>query len=416
MLPVNFNKSCLPHNPGIYFFKNNDGKIIYVGKAVDLYHRVCSYFNRTPDSPKTAALIAEIGGLETIIVRSELEALILEANLIKKYLPKYNIKLTDDKDYLYVKITKELFPKIITARKNDLLDAKTYFGPFPSASIVRDTIKKLRSIFPWCSSPYNKRPCFYYHLHLCPGPCANKIDADDYNKIINRFIKFMEGRNKELQDELTREMETFSRKKEFERAQEIKKMLSDLSYLTQSTSISDYLTNPNFLEDQNNVTLLDLQQKLELEQSPERIECFDISNISGKDAVGSMVVLTHGEIDKSQYRKFKIQLEAKPNDVAMMGEVISRRFKHAEWLLPNLVLVDGGKGQVNIAKLKIQDLKLEIPVYGLAKKLELLYNPDGNIVKLSRLSPALRLLQKIRNEAHRFALNYHHKLRQSAVV
>ncbi len=234
-------KFNIPHSPGVYIFKNVAGKILYVGKALDLYHRISSYFSNSISHPgdmilKTKTLVKNISGIETIVVASEIEALILEANLIKKYLPPYNIKLTDDKDYLYIKVTKEAFPKIITARKNDLNDAKIYFGPFPSARIVKDTLKKLRHIFPWCSNPPKAsfldsyytatgggtiaktriHQCFYYHLHLCPGPCAGKISKKDYAKIIRRFIKFMEGKTGQLQREFNKEMKQHSNNMEFE--------------------------------------------------------------------------------------------------------------------------------------------------------------------------------------------------------
>ena len=350
-----FKKEQVPHGPGVYIFQDKAGRILYVGKAVDLRTRVSSYFSGKSDNIKTEDMVENIASLETIKVLSEIEALILEANLIKKYLPPYNIKLTDDKDYLYIKITGGHYPKIITARKNELSDAKKYFGPFPSSRVVRDTLKKLRRIFPWCNGTGNRakgimksRPCFYYHLGLCPGACVGKISRQDYNKIINRFSRFMEGKTDTLLHELKREMGKYSQKTMYEQAQTIKKTIDGLQYLMQSTSIKGYLENPNFLEEQNKFSLESLQNDLGLNKISERIECFDISNISGKNATGSMVVLTAGELDKSQYRKFKIQLAGKPNDVAMMREIIRRRFKHQEWPMPDLIIVDGGRGQANV--------------------------------------------------------------------
>ena len=413
-----FKKEQVPHGPGVYIFRDKAGRILYVGKAVDLRTRVSSYFSGKSDNIKTEDMVENIASLETIKVLSEIEALILEANLIKKYLPPYNIKLTDDKDYLYIKITGGHYPKIITARKNELSDAKKYFGPFPSSRVVRDTLKKLRRIFPWCNGTGNRakgimksRPCFYYHLGLCPGACVGKISRQDYNKIINRFSRFMEGKTDTLLHELKREMEKYSQKTMYEQAQTIKKTIDGLQYLMQSTSIKGYLENPNFLEEQNKFSLESLQNDLGLNKISERIECFDISNISGKNATGSMVVLTAGELDKSQYRKFKIQLAGKPNDVAMMREIIRRRFKHQEWPMPDLIIVDGGRGQANVVNDELRTMNYELPVFGLAKKMEWLYRPDGNVIRLPHSSFALRLLQKIRDEAHRFAINYHRKLR-----
>lgn len=386
--------------------------MIYVGKATDLYHRVSSYFSGSPDYPKTAALVENTRSLQTIEVLSELEALILEANLIKKYLPQYNIRLTDDKDYLYIKITKEEFPRIITARKSELKGALEFFGPLPSSRIIKSTLKKLRRIFPWCANPYHKRPCFYYHLGLCPGPCAGKINQQDYRKIINSFSKFMQGKKDELVDSLQQEMTEYSQKLEFEKAQQIKKMLDGLEYLLQPNRVDAYLENPNFLEDQNRLALEELQKELGLKILPSRIECYDISNIGGQLAVGSLVVLTEGDIDKKWYRKFKIRLEGRPNDAGMIAEILRRRVKHKEWPIPDLILVDGGRGQVRAVIQETEKAGWDIPVYGLAKKMEWLYPKDGEIIKLPRSSLSLRLLQRIRDEAHRFAITYHRKLRR----
>lgn len=416
MVPSFIAKSKIPHKPGIYIYKDQEGNILYVGKAIDLYNRVSSYFNPPHDSPKTASLVANIKDLETIIVESELQALILEANLIKKYLPPYNINLKDDKDYLYIGITDEEFPKVITARKTDLKPIRYYFGPFPSARTVRNTLKSLRRVFPWCSNPpgprnKNNRPCFYHHLKLCPGACVGFIAKEDYRQIINRFVKFMDGKEQELIADLTEEMESYSKNQEFERAQQIKRVIMGIQYLLQPTKISHFLENPNFLADQNAKTLEELKNYLNLVELPERIECYDISNISGTNATGSMVVLTHGEIDKSQYRKFKIKISGKPNDYAMHAEMMERRLKHKEWPYPQLFLIDGGRGQVRASLTELQNANVNLPIFGLAKREEWLYPPEGEIIKLPRRSLALRALQKIRDESHRFAITYHKKLR-----
>lgn len=413
MFPATIDRKSIPHKPGVYVYKDINGSILYVGKAIDLYHRVASYFRGVPSDLKTAALVERIVTLETIIVESELEALILEANLIKKYLPHYNIRLTDDRDYLYIKITKELFPRIITARKKELADAKDFFGPFPSSRTVRETLKKLRRIFPWCSKPYGERPCFYYHLGQCPGPCAGQVDQKEYGKIINLFSKFMEGKKMELLENLKDEMEGYAKNQQFEQAEATKKILVGLNYLTQPNRAHVYLENPNFVEDQNNLAIVQLKEDLKLKNLPDRIECFDISHISGKQAVGSLVVLTGGDIDKKWYRRFKIHITGTPNDVGMMREMVRRRLKHDEWPKPDLILVDGGKGQVNMAAEELIKRGWNIPVFGLAKRMEWLYLPDGMIIKLPRASLSLRLLQKIRDEAHRFAVTYHRKLRNS---
>lgn len=411
MFPATIDRTQIPHKPGVYIYRDLDGGILYVGKAVDLYSRVASYFRGTPSDPKTAALVGKIVSLETIIVQSELEALILEANLIKKHLPPYNIRLTDDKDYLYIKVTSEEYPRIITARKSELEDAKDYFGPFPSSRTVRETLKKLRRIFPWCTNPYGKRPCFYYHLGQCPGPCAGKVGQKEYNKIIDRFRKFMEGKKTELVESLTREMQEYSEKQQFESAQAAKRIITGLEYLTQPNQAHVYLENPNFVEDQNRLAVAQLKKDLNLPVIPERIECYDISNTGGLQAVGSLVVLTGGDIDKKWYRKFKIHMENTPNDVGMMAEMLQRRLRHSEWPKPDLILVDGGKGQVSAVAGEVTKKGWKVPVFGLAKKMEWLYPADKEVIKLSRSSLSLRLLQKIRDEAHRFAIGYHRKLR-----
>lgn len=428
MIPDFIKSLDIPHKPGVYLYRDKHQKIIYVGKAIDLYNRVSSYFNGKATDTKTVQLVQNIVSVETIIVESELEALILEANLIKQYLPLYNIRLTDDKDYLYIAITEEDYPKIITARKNDLKAVKKFFGPFPSSTTVKTTLKRLRKIFPWCSNPIgpkNKpkllpdgtiggRACFYFHIGLCPGACVGKISREDYNRIINRFSKFLDGKKQELIDELTVEMEGYAQDLQYEEAEKIKKIISGIGYITQPTKIQGYLENPNFLEDLNRQAIEELQKVLNLPDLPLRIEAYDISNFQGELSTGSMVVLKNGEIDKSQYRRFKIKITGKPNDVGMHKEMMQRRLKHKEWPLPQLFLIDGGRGQVRGSFEEVFKMGLNIPVFGLAKKMEWLFPPEGDVVKLPKRSLALRLLQRIRDESHRFAITYHRKLRSKA--
>lgn len=416
MKPAFVKKSQIPHKPGVYIYKDIKGDILYVGKAIDLYHRVSSYFHISRLDSKTRTLVDRIADVETIIVESEIEALILEANLIKKYLPPFNVKLVDDKDYLYIAVTSEDFPKIISSRKRELTGAKKYWGPFPSSRTVKETLKSLRKVFPWCSNLQSRivksipirdwkrrRPCFYYHLGLCPGPCAGAISKQEYSKIIKRFSQFLDGKKEQLLSELTSEMMQESEKQHFEQAAKIKKVIAGVLYLTQINRTKLYLENPNFLQEENHLALEELKKDLSLNKLPERIEGYDISNIQGKEATGSMVVLTHGEVDKSQYRKFKIRMWGKPNDVGMMREMLRRRLKHDEWPMPDLILIDGGRGQARIAK-------FQIPVFGLAKRMEWLYPPEGEVIKLPKRSLSLKLLQKLRDEAHRFAITYHRKL------
>lgn len=450
-IPNFLSQAEIPHKPGIYIYKDSNGKVIYVGKAVDLKTRVSSYFNSQWKGVKTAALVENITDIETVVVESELEALILEANLIKKFLPTFNIRLTDDKDYLYIVITDEEFPKVLTGRKKDLRPVKAWFGPYPSSKTVKETLKKLRRVFPWCQLGGKRgRACFYYHIGLCPGACVGEIMKEDYNLIIKRFIKFMEGKKQQLLEELYSQMDDYSQTQQYEEASKIKKIIAGIEYIAQPTGITKYLENPNFLEDMNHQGLEELQKDLNLKEFPERIECYDISNFQGKEATGSMVVLTNGEIDKSQYRRFKIKITGKPNDVGMHKEMMGRRLKHPEWPYPQLFLIDGGRGQVKGVREEIfnyqlpvskgsiaisndsersQGLKqnlqiprstrndiIKIPIFGLAKRMEWLYPPTGEIIKLPKKSLGLRLLQKIRDESHRFAITYHRKLRAKAFL
>lgn len=426
-------KSKIPKKPGVYIYKDNDGRILYVGKAINLYHRVASYFQTSHPVTrfgyaqgvisKQKILVDQIAEVQTITVQSELEALILEANLIKKYLPPFNVRLTDDKDYLYIAVSKETFPKILTVRKKDLKLVKKYWGPFPSSRTVKSTLKLLRKVFPWCTLAskgvsLKDRPCFYYHLKLCLGACIGLISKEEYDKIISRFSKFMDGKKEQLITGLTAEMKQASEKQKFEEAAEIKKIIEGIFYLTQTNRAGLYLENPNFLQDENKLALEQLKKDLNLEKPPERIEGYDISNIQGRQATGSMVVLTGGEIDKSQYRKFKISPPAggfgKPNDVGMMSEMLRRRLKHNDWPKPDLILIDGGRGQVRAANYELLTTNDKLPVFGLAKKMEWLYPPEGEVLKLPRKSLSLKLLQKLRDEAHRFAISYHRKLHQKS--
>lgn len=422
MLPSFITQDLIPHKPGIYIYKDKNGKVIYVGKAVDLFSRVSSYFSKSWHDIKTTKLVENIASAETIIVESEIEALILEANLIKKFMPLYNIRLTDDKDYLYIVVTDEEFPKVVTARKKDLIKVKKWFGPYPSATTVKTTLKKLRRVFPWCNNPLgsrtnkNKRPCFYYHIGQCPGACVGSVSKTDYDKSIKRFSKFLDGKKHELLDDLTKEMTTLSKAQEYEEASKIKKIIEGINYVTAPTKITNYLVNPNFLEDLNQNSLEELQKALNLPELPTRIEAYDISNFQGKEATGSMVVLTNGEIDKSQYRRFKIKITGKPNDFAMHAEMMGRRLIHDEWPLPQLFLIDGGRGQVTTDFKVLQEHKINVPIFGIAKREEWLYPPEGDPIKLPKKNLGLRLLQKIRDESHRFAITYHKKLRAKAFL
>ncbi len=416
---MNFSLKKLPVNPGVYLFKNKSGKIIYVGKAINLKNRVGSYFKKNLQNEKSKLLLSEIENLETIQVRSEIEALLLEAKLIKKFQPQFNAQLKDDKDFLYIIISKENFSAVITGRKQDLDKAKTYFGPFPSANAARITLKTLRRILPFRINcrPNSKRACLGYHIGLCPGVCTGRISQRDYAKTIARINKFLSGDSQKLILELEADVNKFSKNLEFEKAAVVQKRIDSIKHITQKVeSVEKYLSGPSLLESRYKAQLEDLKSSLFLDKIPERIECYDISNISGKNSTGSMVVFVAGEINKNEYRRFKIKTVSGINDPGMMAEVLERRFKN-NWGKPDLVIVDGGKTQLSAGLGVLNKFNLKIPIVGLAKKLEEIYIPGReNTIRFKSNSPALFLLQSIRDEAHRFAISYHRLLRSKSFL
>jgi len=335
----------------------------------------------------------------------------LEANLIKTHQPVYNNQLKDDKDYIYIKITTDKFPKVLAARKRDLTDSKEFFGPFPSSSKVRATLKFLRRVFPYSNcKPNQKRPCLYFHLGLCPGVCTGFINQNDYRKNIRGIILFLKGDRQKIVSDLERQLKTFSKKLEFEKASVLQTQIEFINYVTKPSRYFEHFV-PD-LEDIRNKEMQDLAKEIGLPKIPTRIECYDISNIGGSDATGSMVVFTDGIADHDEYRRFKIKNVVGINDTAMIAEVIERRLKN-NWSPPDLIVVDGGKGQLNAALAVLKKNTKEIPIISLAKRLEEIYIP-GNLkpLKLSRQNHALKLIQRLRDEAHRFAITYHRKLRK----
>lgn len=434
----------LPHHPGVYLFKNDRGKVIYVGKAIDLRNRVGSYFQQSSRLlPRTKLMVAKIADLETIRVESELEALILEANLIKKFRPYYNVRLKDDKDYLYIKFTKEDFPTVQLARVREVKGAKKYFGPFPDARAARTTYKLLRKLFPFRTcKPNQGKPCFYYHLGMCLGVCIGAVDRPTYAKMIRQMISFLEGKKELVLRELTQEMNEAASKLEFEQAQLLKRQIESINYVTQQSRLIDhYISNPNLISDLREEALRDLAEKLHLSgRHLTRIEAYDNSNLQGTEATSSMAVMSMGEPDKSQYRKFKIKSVKGQDDYLYMTEVLTRRFKRLAKdpkqrfnlrdrklmdvnadesfeAVPDLIVIDGGRGQLSAASQVLAELNLPIPVIGLAKRLEEIYFPgQPQPLRLPKSSPALKLLMQLRDEAHRFALGYHRKLRSQALI
>ncbi len=416
---MNNSWKLLPGSPGVYLFKNNAGKVLYVGKAINLRARVASYFAKNVASEKVSLLVSEADRVDHIKVASEIEALLLEANLIKKYQPYYNHQLKDDKDYLYIIITKEDYPRVITGRKRDLVKSKSYFGPFPSSNAARGTLRTVRHVFPFRTTckPGSPRACLASHLGLCPGVCAGLTSRIEYQKILRKLVKFLQGDTKEVLKDLEKDMKTAAAKLEFEQAAKIKTKIEAITQTTRPIeTVERYLEGPQVLDSIYERQLESLTTALNLNEKPNRIECYDISNTSGTNSTGSMVVLINGQVSKDDYRRFKIKTVKGPNDFASMREVLTRRFRNS-WPLPDLMIIDGGKGQLGVAVDVLKELNLNITVVGLAKKLEEIYRPGvSQSLRLPKDSPALLLVQRIRDESHRFAITYHRYLRSKAFL
>ncbi|MCX6786041.1 MAG: GIY-YIG nuclease family protein [Candidatus Komeilibacteria bacterium] len=440
-----FKPPKIPTKPGIYKFFDNQGRLLYIGKAKNLKHRVKSYFTKSNArrsfsegvSPVKIQMVQQINKVEYILVGNENEAMILERNLIKKYQPPFNVDLKDDKSWLYAVITNEEYPKIILIRyKKQILNNKknsnsknqfsNYFGPYTSATAIRETLKMLKKIFPYYAPDGPARRSFSgggpmidlsknhrSHLHL--GRYLNKpvTDKKEWKKNIKLIKKFLNGKIEDFKIVLENKMKAAAKKKNFEQAGLIRDQLRALAIIGQKQQVlkNNEIDENYLIKIRKNFQALEqLKKILKLKQSPLRIEAYDISNIGGQMAVGSLVVLTDGEIDTSQYRHFKIKTVKGANDPAMMAEVIKRRLKN-DWPLPDLMLIDGGPTQLNAASAELKKTGLKLPIVSLAKKQEEIYLPNESIpIKLPKFSPALQLLQRIRDEAHRFAINYYRKL------
>ncbi len=396
---------ALPQQPGVYLFKDAQGHVLYVGKAASLRARVSSYFHASADlSPRIKQLMARIADLEVTTTGSEAEALLLESQLIKRHHPKYNIAYRDDKSYPLLKLTAEPFPRLIVTRERKR-DAGRYFGPYPDAGSLHQAVQFLRRVFPLrtCRT-FPKSPCLEYHLGQCLAPCVGYIDEAAYRRIVEDLVAFLEGRREALLRELSRRMARASRDQRFEEAARLRDQIHALTSVIVAKEKSA-MTGP----------LEQLQLALKLPALPRRIEAFDISNIYGAFAVGSMVTFVEGRPHKAHYRHFKIQTVAGIDDYRMMREVIRRRYGGslaADLPRPDLILVDGGKGQLHAALEALQAIGADLPVIGLAKRFEEVFVPGHSTpVVLLPTSPVLHLIQHVRDEAHRFAIQHHRRLR-----
>ena len=528
--------AVLPDRPGVYLMRDDKGKIIYVGKAVVLKNRVRSYFrNLATHTPKVKAMVAKIDDIETIVTDNELEALILECNLIKEHRPRYNISLKDDKSYPYLKVTvQEQYPRIYVTRRV-IRDGAKYYGPYADAGALHATVKLVRELFPLrnCRKMNPDRPCLQYHIKRCLAPCAGYISSEDYGKMINAVLMLVEGRTNEVVKDLKQRMKEAAEDYNFEEAARLRDQLHAVDRLNEQQKavtsggdqdaialasddtgtclqiffvrsgklvgrdsyflsaenketkeeiitafLKQYYLDATFvpreillpvLPEKEELDLLtewltekakrkvellkpqkglkyellkmvaenaeknlaerlrkgqislkseeqaaeDLRLALSLPQTLDRIDCFDISHTQGSETVASMVVFRDGKPSKQDYRRYKIRsTEGKPDDFKSMQEVVYRRYRDIKDL-PSLVIIDGGKGQLSSALEVIRGLGLhELPVIGLAKREEEIFVEGAHeSILLSKDSDALKLIQRIRDEAHRFAITYHRKLR-----
>jgi excinuclease ABC subunit C len=544
----------LPTHPGVYLFKDKKGPILYVGKAGNIKHRVSSYFQKREGMDvKTLTMLEKVADIDTIVTDTEKEALILENNLIKAHRPRYNVKLRDDKNYPCLKLSmKENFPTLTIVRRIKK-DDSIYFGPYPSATSLKETLRLIRRLFPIRTCLDTKfsgrlRPCINYEMDRCAGPCCGKIDRDQYQEIVHQVRMFLEGKNRNLVESLRKRMEEESEQLHFEKAARIRDQIEYIEHVIEKQKIvsSDFLdqdvigfhrqdhtfvVHPLFirggkllggkgftfpstglpeeevlsaflhqyyregkfipeqilipkaipeqdlveqwltelkgkrvrifvpvkgdkkhllkmacenaeqflfakdeLEKDEEKLLEVLKEKLHLKKVPRRIEAFDISNLQGGNAVGSMVSFEEGKPNKEQYRHFKIKTIEGADDYGMMYEVLLRRYQRVleENDLPDLVLLDGGKGQLNVAQEVFKELKVKnIDLISLAKERPLEEHHLSRFRKteekvfhpqykepfiLGRHSPILHLLDRIRDEAHRFAITYHKKVRSRETI
>jgi excinuclease ABC subunit C len=427
----------LPKEPGVYFHKNAAGEIIYVGKAAVLNNRVRQYFQKSRGrDPKTELLVSEIADLDWMVVDSEIEALFLEAEMIRRYMPRYNILLRDDKSMSYIRIDYDnSYPTVGTTRR-PLDDGARYFGPYSSTTSVRQALKLLRRVFPFATRQIGgqTRATLQYHLGLDPGLEENKTSIEVYRANLRKLIGVIEGKRKTIEKELEKDMKTAAKNHDYEQAAKLRNQLLILQNISRQVVFSD----KEFLDISKDHALNELVDLLTLDKFPRRIEGYDISHMSGTNVVASMVVFTNGVSDKSEYRKFKTHKDHN-NDFFNMNETLGRRLSEKNlkaWGKPDLILIDGGKGQLDAAvRARDEAGCSKIPFVGLAKREEqividklrsnvtlneqllhklggyLTESDDFILVNVPHSTNLVKLLQRIRDESHRFAVSYHSVLK-----
>jgi len=449
-----FKVENIPNLPGCYLFKGNNGEVLYVGKSKDLGKRVLQYFLHKKElDPKIQSMIDEAKSIETVVVGSEIEALILEANLIKKYRPKYNTLLKDDKSYSWIVITKEEFPRVLRVRKLKIYSDDEYYGPYPSATPVDMALRFLRTIFPFrtCSLKISSeniakgKKCIYYDMGLCPAPCEGLISKKDYMKSINNIRLFLNCKKNKIIHLLKKDIEILAEKKRYEEAAIIRDKINSLETIIKKVHIEwgqdEYDMRRSILQRVHNglKNIIKILRENGLifcrgdnEIDKFRIEAYDISSISGKLATGSMVVFIGGLAEKDHYRRFRIRFERNADDYKMLQEVFSRRFAYLNSMsqkkkdfddsfssVPDLIIVDGGKGQRSSAEKVLSNIYpnlCRIPIIGISKRKEEIWvKGKKEPIVFDADSDELFVLKRIRDEAHRFAISYHRKIRRSSL-
>lgn len=416
----------LPHKTGVYIMRDAGGEILYIGKAVDLAKRVAQYFNPNKEDVKNQSLAPLIRRIDYILCQSERESLLLERRLINENQPFFNVMWKDGKTYPYLKLSLgEDFPRLFTTRRK-LRDGGLYFGPFPRVGPVRSLLRYLwrRRMFPLrpCAFDFSElkpldprkiKACLYYHTHECPAPCAGKIAKADYRAIAERAALFFKGRYKDLKSEFERDMKAASAALDYEKAAQLRDNMLALGLMGERVRAVEADDVGGHLAATRSVT--DLQKALGLATPPVHIECFDISHFQGHQTVASMTCFIGGRPHRDHYRRFKIRDVSGIDDFKSMREAVYRRYRRLQAekaRLPDLVLIDGGKGQLGAAQDALTDLKLKLPLASLAKRIEEVFLPArADSVLLPIGSPALSLLQRLRDEAHRFGVTYHRLLR-----
>lgn len=407
----------LPTTPGVYIMKDGRGRVIYVGKATNLRSRVASYWRKQEaiSRPQVKELIKKIKKIEFESTPTVIEALIREANLIKKYEPKYNIIQKDDKSFLYLAITRDEFPRPLLVRGHELEKVgerryRAVFGPYTSPSALRAALKIVRRIFPWSIClPGQKRPCFDYHLRACPGVCVGAVRRDEYAKIIRGLILFFQGKKSQIVRSLRRDMKRLADTQKFEEAEIVRRKIWALEHI-QDIAVLTREESPLFGKPRPEELAINIFG---------RIEGYDISNISGTSPVGSMVVFKDGEPQKSSYRLFHVRSVKGIDDYAMMREVLVRRVRRSDWPKPDLILIDGGWGHVNVARAVLDAAHWNIPIVGIAKGFDrkqdrLIYSASN--IELARIVEQYKdILLNLRDEAHRFAIAFHRRTRSRSV-